>query len=571
VRTIAIINQKGGCGKTTTAINLAGVLARQGRRTLLVDLDPQSHCAAGLAIPEQRIDVQIGDAMLARPDQTIDWTRLLWRVSRHLDLAPSTVRLAGLESARGGLAGAEHSEHRLQGVLRRLADQYEFCVIDCPPNIGLLTFNALAAAGEVIIPVETAFFSLQGSGKQLATVRAVAKRLGTSPAVRVLPTMHDRHNPLASDVLEELTRRFGDALVPVVIRVDARLREAASFGQPIVDYAGESLGAQDYSALTAWLLSDAARLSGRDTLGEPQPAGHKQPTPRPVVVDLPAATNPERHSTFVTALLGEAAPAARAGTTSPAGSMLRPTLVNAPGTQALHVSIPPALAAGLSAGQRAVGGLGTVAHVGTSPALNAGSSRVTISSPSGIPGDYASVAAATAVETPTATALLTRGGGQGLLVEDDADEIQTRLAELTDRLGRLAARAASLPPVDVDGAPTASALLPALDTSGTALPATLLGARSTASGVLFVRPIAGAQSVCVAGDFNGWSPVATPLKASPSLGVFEGTIALPPGRHRYRLVVDGRWTHDEHNPHSEPNPFGELNSVVDVTGSPHGR
>ncbi|MFN7558925.1 MAG: ParA family protein, partial [bacterium] len=167
MRTIAIVNQKGGCGKTTTAINLAGVLARQGRRTLLVDLDPQSHCASGLAIPEARIDVQIGDAMMARPDQAIDWTRLLWRVSRSLDLAPSTVRLAALESARGGLAGAENAEARLAGVLSKIADQYEFCLIDCPPNIGLLTYNALAAAGEVLIPVETAFFALQGASKQI--------------------------------------------------------------------------------------------------------------------------------------------------------------------------------------------------------------------------------------------------------------------------------------------------------------------------------------------------------------------------------------------------------------------
>lgn len=255
MRTIAIINQKGGCGKTTTAINLAGVFSRSGLRTLLVDLDPQSHCAAGLAIPEQRIDVHIGDAMSARDDQPIDWTRLLWRVSRNLDLAPSTVRLAGLESARGGLAAAhEQPERRLLSVLSRIADQYDVCLIDCPPAIGLLTFNALVAATEVIIPVETAFFSMQGATKQASTIKALGKRLGVAPPFRVLATMHSPESQLSRDLLEELGKRFEHKLIPTVVRFDTRLREAVSFGQPVVEYAPGSNGAEDYTALGRWLI-----------------------------------------------------------------------------------------------------------------------------------------------------------------------------------------------------------------------------------------------------------------------------------------------------------------------------
>jgi len=284
VRTIAIINQKGGCGKTTTAINLAGVFSRSGLRTLLVDLDPQSHCAAGLAIPEQRIDVHIGDAMMARDDQSIDWTRLLWRVSRNLDLAPSTVRLAGLESARGGLASVhEAAERRLLSVLSRIADQYDVCLIDCPPAIGLLTFNALVAATEVLIPVETAFFSLQGATKQASTIKALGKRLGVTPPYRVLATMHSPESTLSRDLLEELRKRFEHRLIPTVIRFDAQLRESVSFGQPVVEYAPQSMGAEDYLALGRWLVEafdpKAARRAKASEVREEMRQGQGEASP----------------------------------------------------------------------------------------------------------------------------------------------------------------------------------------------------------------------------------------------------------------------------------------------------
>lgn len=261
MRRIAIVNQKGGCGKTTTAINLAGVFARTGRRTLLVDTDPQSHCAAGLAIPEGRIDLHIGDAMLAAGERPVDPARLLWRVSRNLDLAPSSVRLATLESARGGLSSKPQPERCLAEALKPFDAEYDLCLIDCSPAIGLLTFNALSAADQIIIPVETGFFSLQGASRQVSTIKSLAKRVGggggsatTSPNYRLLPTMHDPESALACDLLEELRRRFPGRVAPMVIRFDQRLRESASFGQPVIEYAPDSAGAADYLALAAWLL-----------------------------------------------------------------------------------------------------------------------------------------------------------------------------------------------------------------------------------------------------------------------------------------------------------------------------
>lgn len=257
VRTIAIVNQKGGCGKTTTAINLGGVFAGAGYKTLLVDMDPQGHCAAGLAIPDQRIDVQIGDAMLAvAQHRAFDHDRLLWRVSRNLDLAPSTMKLAGLEASRGDFAGQPGAETRLTRVLHQLGSSHDICLIDCSPAIGMLAFNALVAADEVLIPVETGFFSLQGATKQVNTIKALGKRLGASPTYRLLATLHNDESIMAVELLEELRRRFGAKLIPQPIRFDQRLRESASFGQAIVEYAPDSPGSSDYRTLARWLLDN---------------------------------------------------------------------------------------------------------------------------------------------------------------------------------------------------------------------------------------------------------------------------------------------------------------------------
>lgn len=254
MRTIAIINQKGGCGKTTTAINLSAMLARAGKRTLLVDLDSQSHCAAGLGIPETKIEMDIGDAMLAAGNKEIDLTRLLWQPAANLELAPSRMRLAGLEASRGGLANLSDKERRLALAIDAIAADYDIVCIDCAPSIGLLTYNALVAADVVLVPVETSFFSLQGATRQVNTVRSLSRKLGINRQTWILPTIHDANNQVAEDLLAELHKRFAERVIPVVVRRDAKLREAASFGQSIIEYAPHSTAFEDYSKLADWVI-----------------------------------------------------------------------------------------------------------------------------------------------------------------------------------------------------------------------------------------------------------------------------------------------------------------------------
>ena len=210
LRTIAIINQKGGCGKTTTSINLAVVLAAKGRKTLLVDMDPQGHCALGLAVPEAQISKSVADMLRAGMDGTLSLADLTWQIARNFDLAPATMSLAALEQE---LAAMPDKDRRLAQVLSTVADQYEFCIIDCPPSVGLLTFNALRAADEILVPVETGYFALQGSIKQEATIQMLVRRINHHARFWVVATMYDVRTKLAREILAELKRHFGDRLL----------------------------------------------------------------------------------------------------------------------------------------------------------------------------------------------------------------------------------------------------------------------------------------------------------------------------------------------------------------------
>lgn len=280
MRTIAIVNQKGGCGKTTIAINLAAELARRGHRTLLVDMDPQSHCAAGLGVPESSIEKSLADALPADLMLPATTNGLVWEVSRNLDLLPSTMRLAGLEAAGGGLHQLPDKDLRLArllSVLHRRRDTgasrpddaggaYDWCLIDCPPTIGLLTYNALRAAGEAIIPVETGYLAFKGAEKQWMTIERLVGRIGRPLRAHLVATLHDAGLDLANQILASLRREFRDDMAPVVIESHNEIREATSFGQPVIEFAPSSRAARQFAQLAEWLEGLAGDVPRFDDL-----------------------------------------------------------------------------------------------------------------------------------------------------------------------------------------------------------------------------------------------------------------------------------------------------------------
>ena len=252
MRTIAVVNQKGGVGKTTVSINLASALAEQDQKTLLVDMDSQSHCAVGLAVPEEQIEQSIYDVLISfSRDEPMRLSEVLWEINDKLELAPASIDLSAFEQQ---MAGLPERDDCLKKILDTAKDQYDFAVVDCPPAVGLLTFNALRAATDVIVPVETGYFSLHGLSKQLETLAVLCQRCNQNVNVRVLASMYDIRTKMAREILSELRSHFGDKMFKTVVNFNTKLKEAASFGQPIGEYDPASKGHNDFQALVKELL-----------------------------------------------------------------------------------------------------------------------------------------------------------------------------------------------------------------------------------------------------------------------------------------------------------------------------
>jgi chromosome partitioning protein len=258
-RILAITNQKGGVGKTTTAVNLGAALARRGRRVLLVDVDPQGNTTSGLGIEKSDLECCIYDAVLGSKPVT---SVLVGTSVSGLDLVPATLRLAGAEVE---LVSALARERRLAKALAPLLESYDFILIDCPPSLGLLTMNALAAAQGVLVPIQCEFYALEGLGQLMQVVEMVREHLNPDLAVQgVLLTLYDSRLNLSEQVAEEVRRHFGPLVYHTVIPRNVKLAEAPSFGKPVIEYDAGSRGARAYLELAREVdENEEARLGTR--------------------------------------------------------------------------------------------------------------------------------------------------------------------------------------------------------------------------------------------------------------------------------------------------------------------
>jgi chromosome partitioning protein len=258
MRTIAVINQKGGVGKTTISINLASAMANRGCRTLLVDMDPQSHCAVGLAVPEEQIEHSMSDVLIGQArGEPLRINEILWKISDRFEMAPATIDLATFETQTTGLADRENC---LRNILTQVRDEFDYVIIDCPPSVGLLTFNALRAAADVVVPVEMGYFSLHGLSKQLETLSVLSEQCPERVNVMVLASMYDIRTKMAREILGELRKHFADRMFKTVVNFNTKLKEAASLGQPISEYDPASKGFKDFLALADELIGTDTRM-----------------------------------------------------------------------------------------------------------------------------------------------------------------------------------------------------------------------------------------------------------------------------------------------------------------------
>ncbi|MBD8085746.1 ParA family protein [Limosilactobacillus sp. c9Ua_26_M] len=247
---IALANQKGGVGKTTTSVNLGACLADAGKKVLLIDLDPQGNATSGLGIDKKDINESVYDVLI----NDVDLKNVILHSSHQgLDIVPTTIALSGAEVELTNLMARET---RLKDAFGDVKDEYDYILIDCPPSLGLLTINAFTACDSILIPVQSEYYALEGLSQLLNTIKLVRKHFNSALKIEgVLLTMYDKRTNLGQQVNAEVKKYFGDQVYETIIPRNVRLSEAPSHGQAIVDYDKRSTGAKVYQQLAKEVLA----------------------------------------------------------------------------------------------------------------------------------------------------------------------------------------------------------------------------------------------------------------------------------------------------------------------------
>ena len=255
MRTIAIVNQKGGCGKTTTAINLSANLAAADRKVLLIDLDPQAHTSIGLNINVKELEVSIYDIFSDAVGKSIDTAAV--KIEDNLDLVPSQLILSAVEQELSGKVGRENV---LLKSIQRMRTNYDYLIIDCPPSLGLLTINALRACNEAIIPIDMSIFALRGVMQLKEIINTIKVETNHKILTKALATNFNMRTNFAHHILDEIANNFNDAFYDTVIHRTVKLKEAASLGKPITKISKRSRGAVDYSSFCEEVIAEEKKI-----------------------------------------------------------------------------------------------------------------------------------------------------------------------------------------------------------------------------------------------------------------------------------------------------------------------
>ena len=247
---IAVANQKGGVGKTTTSVNLSAAFAEMGKRVLLIDCDPQGNATSGLGIEKDGLELSVYDALI----NEMPMEEIIIQTRFGLDIVPSVMDLAGAEVE---LVSLDDKQYRLKKAVELVKDKYDYILMDCPPSLGHVTLNALTAADSVLLPLQCEFYALEGLSQLLSTVQLVQEQLNEKLRIEGLVlTMYDSRTNLAEQVVEEVKTHFPDMVYATKIPRNVRLSEAPSFGKPIFAYASSSKGAQAYMSLAEEVVAN---------------------------------------------------------------------------------------------------------------------------------------------------------------------------------------------------------------------------------------------------------------------------------------------------------------------------